>query len=268
MDPSALEARELFHLEFLRAFTRVARPAEFALKGGSNLRFFFGSIRYSEDMDLDLQGLPIHEVTEKVMKILTAPALSAVLSTFGIERIGVPDLASAKQTATVQRFKVHLFTQSGLDLFTKIEFSRRGLDSPFRAEPVAPAVLTRYRLAPLIVPHYLAVAALRQKVRALASRKQVEPRDIFDLYTLSTQPEAGHPASWSQLESAQLAEARERIFLVSYPQYRDKVVAFLAPEEQATYESEALWDEIRLRVEGLLAEGMKAQRRAKKEAGS
>src|SRR6266545_8301237 len=151
---SALEAREVFHLEFLRAFTRIAKPAEFALKGGSNLRFFFGSLRYSEDMDLDLQGIPVHELTEKVMKILTSPAIAAVLRTFGIERIAAPDLGTAKQTATVQRFKVHLFTQAGLDLFTKVEFSRRGLDSPFRAEPVAPAVLARYRLGPHIVPHY------------------------------------------------------------------------------------------------------------------
>jgi len=264
MDPSPLEAREIFHLEFLRAFTRIAKPAEFALKGGSNLRFFFASLRYSEDMDLDVQGIPVHELTEKVMKILTSPAIAAVLRTFGIERLAPPDLGTAKQTATVQRFKVHLFTQAGLDLFTKIEFSRRGLEAPLGAEPVSPAVLARYRVGPLIVPHYLATAALRQKVRALASRKQVEPRDIFDLYALSTRPEAARPGTWNQIESAQIAEARERTLQVSYPDYRDKVVAFLAPEEQASYESEALWDEIRLQVEGLLAEGIKARSRSKR----
>jgi len=42
------------------------------------------------------------------------------------------------------------------------------------------------------------------------------------------------------------------------------VVAFLAPEEQASYESEALWDEIRLQVDGLLAGGIKARSRSKR----
>lgn len=256
MSLSPLEAREIFHLEFLRAFVRAVKPSSFALKGGSNLRFFFGSIRYSEDMDLDLLGIPVHEVTEKVLRILASPALTTTLRSFGIRGVEPPDPAAAKQTATVQRFKTHLITDAGLDLFTKIEFSRRGLDSPFRPESVAPALLGRYRLGPLIVPHYLAGAAIRQKVRALASRRQVEPRDIFDLYTLSTQPEGADPGVWSRIEKAHLEESRERLFRVSYLEYRDKVVSFLQPEDQATYEGETAWDEIRLRVEQLIAGGL------------
>jgi len=268
MNLSPLEAREVFHLEFLRGFTRVVKPLSFSLKGGTNLRLFFGSIRYSEDMDLDIAGLPIHEVSDRVMKMLTAPALPSTLRTFGIERLEAPDLSKAKQTATVQRFKVHLFTEAGLDLFTKVEFSRRGLEEPFRPEPVAATVVGRYRLAPLIVPHYLARAAIRQKVHALASRKQVEARDIFDLYTLSSQPEAADPEVWSQIAVAQLTQAQERVFLVSYPEYRDKVVSFLGAEDQETHDSEAIWDEIRLRVEGLIAAGLKARQDGKKGGGS
>jgi hypothetical protein len=46
---SARQHVEFFHLVFLRAL--VARGEDkglFALKGGSNLRFFFRSVRYSE----------------------------------------------------------------------------------------------------------------------------------------------------------------------------------------------------------------------------
>ncbi len=265
---SPLEAREVFHLEFLRAFVRGTKPSTFALKGGSNLRFFFGSIRYSEDMDLDLTETPVKEVSEKVMKILKTPALAATLRSSGIQRIEPPDLAAAKQTETVQRFKVHLITKDGLDLFTKIEFSRRGLDAPFRTESVATALLGRYRLGPLIVPHYLANAAIRQKVRALASRRQVEARDIFDLYTLSTQPEISHPGLWSQIDDAHLSQAMERLFNVSFQEYRDKVVPFLQPEDKKFHDSEAVWDEIRLQVEQLITKGRQGRDRAKKGAGS
>ncbi len=262
LDP--LAAREVFHLEFLRAFTRVVKSSLFALKGGSNLRFFFGSSRYSEDMDLDIAGIPVHELQEKTLKILAARSLLETLRTFGIERLDPPDLAVAKQTATVQRFKIHLFTNAGLDLFTKIELSRRGLEAPFRPEAVAAPILGKYRMGPLIVPHYLAGAAIRQKVRALASRRQVEARDIFDLYTLSTRTEANDPEEWNPIENAHLVQARERLFLVSYSDYRDKVIPFLAPEDQESHDSETFWDEIRLRVEELLARGSRAGKEDRK----
>jgi len=48
-----LQLREVFHLEFLRWFGKRVRTNYYALKGGVNLRFFFNSFRYSEDMDLD-----------------------------------------------------------------------------------------------------------------------------------------------------------------------------------------------------------------------
>jgi predicted nucleotidyltransferase component of viral defense system len=262
LDP--LAAREIFHLELLRAFSRVVKPSLFSLKGGSNLRFFFGSNRYSEDMDVDIAGIPVHELQEKTLKILTARSLLETLRTFGIERVAPPDLAVAKQIETVQRFKIHLFTSAGLDLFTKIEFSRRGLETPFRPEAVASPILGKYRMGPLIVPHYLAAAAIRQKVRALASRKQVEARDIFDLYTLSTRSEANDPETWKPIDAAHLAQARERLFLVSHTEYRDKVIPFLAPEDQEGHESETFWDEIRLRVEELLARGSRTGKEARK----
>jgi hypothetical protein len=45
---------ERFHLLFLAQLVRRVKPGLFVLKGGCNLRFFHRSIRYSQDMDLDL----------------------------------------------------------------------------------------------------------------------------------------------------------------------------------------------------------------------
>lgn len=64
---SLLEIREVFHLEFLRWFGRKLEGRDYALKGGVNLRFFFRSIRYSEDMDLDIQKLGVERVKKTVM---------------------------------------------------------------------------------------------------------------------------------------------------------------------------------------------------------
>ena len=65
-----VQLREIFHLVFLRALVRSVPLSTFALKGGVNLRFFFGSIRYSEDMNIDVSGLVVNALSEKVIKYL------------------------------------------------------------------------------------------------------------------------------------------------------------------------------------------------------
>jgi len=52
-----LQKPEVFHLLFLRELVRSVPLSAFVLKGGTNLRFFFGSIRYSVDMNPDTSGL-------------------------------------------------------------------------------------------------------------------------------------------------------------------------------------------------------------------
>jgi hypothetical protein len=203
-------------------------------------------------MDLDAADLPVHLLRDKVMDILDSPALADTMRTFGIERVMPPDIARAKQTETVQRFKVHLLTAAGQDLNTKVEFSRRGLDAPVRAEPVSSPVLAAYRMAPLIVPHYTAAAAIRQKIGALVSRPQPQARDVFDLYVLSSRPEASEVDLADACTASERQEARERIFSITCAQYRDTVVSFLGPEDRPAHDAEAVWDEIRLRALSLL----------------
>lgn len=255
METSPLQKREVFHLEFLRALLRRVPADAFALKGGANLRFFFRSIRYSEDMDLDSRMIPVDVLRERVMAILGSPSFLDNVRSFGIVQMTSPDLKVAKQTETVQRFKVHLRTGAGEDLSTKIEFSRRGFDPEVKAEAVAADVVAAYRMPPLIAPHYLAQAAVRQKIRALGARAEPQPRDVFDLHLLSGQPEAIDPRTW-QLPRALIRDARERALSMEYGQYRDTVVAFLHPDDRSQYNSSRVWDEIRLVVAGLLERGL------------
>ena len=176
-----LHMREVFHLEFLRWFGRKLAAEEYVLKGGVNLRLFFKSIRYSEDMDIDVQRVRVEKIRKTVMDILGSKGFSDSLKLFGIEKVVLPDMAKAKQTQTTQRFKVHLLTSAGEDLFTKIEFSRRGLKGAMVVEPVSAQILRKYKMAPLLVPHYSAASAVAQKIHALAQRTVVQARDIFDL---------------------------------------------------------------------------------------
>jgi len=252
MTYDSLQLREIFHLEFLRRLGMKLPVRSFALKGGANMRFFFGSPRYSEDIDLDVVHVEVSALKEAVMKILETQAFQNELKPFGIERLALPEMAKAKQTETTQRFKVHLLTGAGEDLFSKIEFSRRGFKGRARPEFVSETVLRGYGMSPLIVPHYDLASAILQKIEALATRPETQARDIFDLHALST---LGHGKDVSPLMPASRIEtARERLFEVGYRQYLDTVVAYLSPEDRAIRASPEIWDETRLRVARFLEE--------------
>ena len=53
--PHPIACIEQFHLLFLDQLGRKLDKRHYALKGGCNLRFYLRSIRFSEDMDLDLK---------------------------------------------------------------------------------------------------------------------------------------------------------------------------------------------------------------------
>lgn len=250
---NSLELTEVFHLEFLRWLGRKMKVKYYALKRGVNLRFYFNSSRYSEDMDLDVQGVGVKCLKDIVMKILQAPSFQDTLKPFGVEQVMPPDIARAKQTETTQRFKIHLITSAGEDLFTKVEFSRRGFKGKVVVQSVSDIILRVYKLSPLLVPHYALQSAIMQKIEALATRSAIQARDIFDLYILSSQYESPKTKE-IKINNAKLTKAYENVFEISFEQFRDTVIFYLSCEDQAIYNSPPLWDEIKLKVSTLIEE--------------
>jgi predicted nucleotidyltransferase component of viral defense system len=235
---------EVFHLLFLRAFGARVDKALFCLKGGCNLRFFLKSIRYSEDMDLDLQTMAIGTLQTNVNRLLEAPAFIQQLRTQGIEIIRA---ALPKQTETTQRWKLTLrVTESGAEVPTKIEFSRRGLDEQAVVEPVDAGIIRRYQLYPVIVQHYSVHTAFAQKVAALALREQVQSRDVFDLKLLLDAGGAEKPLPVTA--AAHLATAINNGLAVDFDAFAGQVLAYLEPEYQEYYGNKKAWNELQEQV--------------------
>lgn len=244
---NSLQLREVFHIEFLRRLGRVMKARNYAVKGGVNLRLFFKSFRYSEDMDLDVRGIRIFQLKDIVMKILDNDAFQDNLKPFGIIRMAAPDISKAKQTETTQRFKIHLISSSGEDLYTKIECSRRGFTGNVVIETVDETLLRAYKIAPLLVPHYDAHSAVVQKVQALAGRAEVQARDIFDIYVLISQYSTGDRRD-EKINAPVLSRAYDRVFEVEFEQFSDTVVAYLSLEDRELYDKPKAWEEVRLKV--------------------
>ncbi len=244
---------EIFHLLFLRAFGARVDKTLFALKGGCNLRLFYKSIRYSEDMDLDVQTISVGTLRNNVKRLLDAPAFAQSLRLQGIE---ITRMSLPKQTDTTQRWKLTLrISESGAEVPTKIEFSRRGLDGGKTVDAVDAELIRNYRLYPVITQHYSVHTAFAQKVSALALRQQVQSRDVFDLKQLLDAGGAEQPLP--KAAAANLAAAIDNALAVDYDAFAGQVLAFLQPEYQEHYGNRRIWAELQEQV----VDGLEALRR-------
>lgn len=248
-----LQQRESFHLAFLRLFSRRMRSDLYALKGGVNLRFYYQSPRYSEDMDLDIHKTPVYRLKKIVMDLLTSKTLLTILKPFQIETIRPPDIQKAKQTETVQRFKVHLRTAAGEDLFTKIEFSKRGLHKEIRQEAIDHSILFAYKQPPLIIPHYPAGAALVQKIEALMGRLETQARDAFDIFILQSQIEQKKLGEIKKIfDEEKRVAAKNSLNTLDYKVFRSTVCAYLSEQDRNYYDRPEIWEAILFKTREIL----------------
>jgi len=243
---SARQSIELFHLVFLRALVAKGEDkALVALKGGCNLRFYFDSVRYSEDIAFDVSVIARDTLKNKVERLLRSPLVLAPLKSKGIE---ITAVSAPKQTDTTQRWKLGLRAEGlSVPLRTKVEFSRRDAMEGTAFEPIRSEVLRPYGLTPMLAHHYTAHAAIIQKIHALAGRAEPQARDVFDLSLLLARPEAANlkPA---RAQESWLSAAIEHAMSISYDAYQAKVVAYLDPEQVVLYEDRATWDHMQATV--------------------
>lgn len=232
---------ELFHLLFVQALgTRVDRRL-FALKGGCNLRFYWKSIRYSEDIDFDVRTVAVGTLRNNVERVLNSAPFAHTLQAHGLR---VAEVSAPKQTQTTQRWKVAVApTAKPRALPTKIEFSRRRFDPGVDIAPVDPALIREYRLYPVLCPRYGLASAVRQKVAALADRTETQARDVFDLNLLFDQGAQLEPG-----DARQRTAALENAIGMDYDQFAGQVVAYLAPEYQRHFGSRKAWEQLQDRV--------------------
>jgi len=233
---------ECFHLVLLRILESRLDRASWIVKGGVNLRAWFGSLRYSEDLDMDaVRGTP-HALAVRVDKLLAARPLLDLLAGQGLTLVRT---SKPKQTTTTQRWKLELQAEGAeLPLHTRFEFSWRGGTEEHALEPVRPEVVRPYGLVPPTVRHYTSRAAARQKIGALASRAEPQARDVWDLEHL-LRTTGVDPGPFSSAERKILSAALDRAMGLPFDMYRSQVVPYLAPEHQELYGTPETWERMR-----------------------
>jgi predicted nucleotidyltransferase component of viral defense system len=241
---------EFFHLAFLQVLQARLDQSRYVVKGGANLRYFFESLRYSEDIDLDAVAIEPWKLEAKVDEVLASPATGLVLRSGGL---AVEEVTKPKQTATTQRWKP-LIAVSGrrVPVRTKIEFSHRAADPRRILEAVPDRIVAPYALRAPTMLHYTAEAAIEQKIRALAQRSETQSRDVFDLELLLRRHRDA--IGVGEIEPHVLEAALGRAFDLPFEAFRDQVVLFLDLEIAELYDDEAAWERIQAFVAERLME--------------
>lgn len=245
---SVPQATELFHVAFLDVLSKRLEADRYVLKGGANLRYFFDSVRYSQDIDLDVEGVPAWRLNEKIEALLSSPQIALLLRNAGLE---VAERSNPKRTDTTQRWKIGLAAPGHSDLIrTKIELSYREGEGAHRVEPIPRRIVEPYALRSPLVPHYVDDAPTEQKVLALAGRSETQARDVFDLDLLlrrrSLEPGA--------LDREALTAAVDLAMQLPYAAFRDQVLPFLEPAAVELYGGEASWEQMQTFVAERLEE--------------
>ena len=244
--PGDIQVVEHFHLLFLAQLGARLDKKLYALKGGCNLRFFWKSIRYSEDIDFDAHTIAKHTLQKNVRQILEAPGFQRILRSVKIQ---VTHISEPKQTDTTQRWKLHLLGALGRAHPTKIEFSRRKFDPGVTFGPVDSEILAAHNLGPILASHYNLEAAFSQKLEALLNRRETQARDIYDLASLS---ERGAKLTAIKTDKTRMAKACQIVRSVSFDQFQSQLVAYLAPDYQAHYGNPQAWTSLRGNVVRIL----------------
>ena len=253
------QVHEVVQLAFLAGLTQRLPARHYVLKGGPNLRLFYGSPRSSEDMDLDAVEIPGWKLADKVGDALRAPVVGLLLRTHGL---AITRAARQKQTDTTQRWVIEVQAAGHpLPISTSGEFSHRvhravGRDravgrarsgETVRADPVDPLLAARYGAPPIVLPHYLPRAAIEQKIAALAGRAVSQPRDVFDLELLLARHATEAPARGAVAPDL-AARAAERAAELDFAAFRDGVLPFIDEAVRSFYATPEAWSAMQDRV--------------------
>jgi hypothetical protein len=248
------EAREAFHSLLLAQLRSSVSPALWRVKGGVNLRLFFGSIRYSEDIDLDAEPKARQAMRSAIRAVMQDIAFRRQLASLGIRDVLTND-RPAKDTETTLRFKLRLVVGGGVELPTKVEVSfRAGAPGDAIVEEAADErIVGKYLQSvnlPVIVPHYDRTAAVRQKISALAGRAEVQARDVFDLAVLCSSGQIDLDLIAAGLSRDVLEAALERAFELENDAYASQVLEFLDDVDRAA--NAERWEEFQLITAALI----------------
>src|SRR5664280_740902 len=233
---------ELLHFALLQVLPSHLPVSDYDVKGGANLRLFYGSRLRSQDIDFDYLGSRVEAVEAGLDAALASRAFRDPQQVAGVK---MSEPTKPIQTDTTRCWKL-LVEGPDAHLNTKMEFSAREADPEHAFETARDDLGREIGLRVVKAEHYLPPAAIRQKIRALAQRHESEPRDVFDLdLLLATHGGQIRPG---EVDQVTLKRAIEAALSIPYETYEDLVVQYIEDDFVEIYGRPEVWTDMTLGV--------------------
>ena len=207
-----------------------------SLKGGCNLRFFFQSVRHSEDIDFDVATIAKATLSKKVDDLLASP-VGGTPQDPGSGLGGPFETQTNGNDAALEGRSPGRGFGDGDPHEDRVLPSRKDQGRSLRGYPAS--VTSTYAMPPFLATHYPVREAIVQKIHALGDRREPQPRDIFDLNHLF--PRMPDRIALSREEKSWLPAAIDNAMSISFDDYSSKVVAYLEPEHAELFSARDAW---------------------------
>ena len=213
----------------------------YAVKGGCNLRFFFKSIRYSKDLDLDVHTTAKETLRKNVNQILKFPGLAQHSARTAWKSASFPP--SLNKTETTQRWKIHLRADTWKRAaVTKIEATDAAFDERVPSKPSIQR-LRGFTAWPILTTHWLHV--VRQAFAQKAGRNPDSPcRNSSATCSISLLLDAGATGSALLAETREKGHTVRNAIYLRYDDFIGQVVAYLTLQYQEFTASRVTWDKL------------------------
>ncbi len=179
-------AREYVQHLFLSSLYKIPLSEDLLFKGGTALRFIYGSPRFSEDLDFSGFRIKAKEVGDIFAEVLSE-----------IEKTNIwVDIREAKTTTGGYLGKT-VFRLFNLEIEMKIDVSLRN----GRRIKGTPTLIKSEILPPYTIVQMPQEMMIQGKIQALFARSK--PRDFYDFYFILRHPELRHYADKQSLQKAE-----------------------------------------------------------------
>ena len=191
--------REYLQYKTLQFIFRAKKSTELVFMGGTALRVFYGSSRFSEDLDFDSKNLSSDDLQEIVLTTVNEFKLEAVACniTFGK---GSAFSAKLRFTDALQQWEL----TRHMDEVLTLKF-----DASPQLYSYAPQVNVLNRLDVIVpIPTASAELILAQKLYAILNRRRIMGRDLYDASYLFgfTEPDMNYLEQKVQVSSRKKIE--------------------------------------------------------------
>lgn len=207
---------------------------QLAFMGGTSLRLLRDLNRFSEDLDFDNLGLPFRQINTLFSDIQHKLKKEGIDSVYQMKKTDSSGIGEFKFEKML--FDLEISSHKQEKLIIKINYT-----TPKIKPATEDIVLNRFGIVQNVItnrPEFI----LSQKMRAILSRKEIQPRDFYDAVWLMSRNFMLDERLFSQME----VKNKKELFLKLKKVYSEKLnpeikkhkkrlIPFLVNEEEAGY---------------------------------